>query len=220
MSHVNDNNDDVVFLEPSCGDGRLISKLLQSISEFKKPSSEKNKYNRFPYRVIGYDVDPIVIEKSRKNLHGTDVILRCKDFLSLRKRQFLSETSHVDHSTNITNNKLPQKKIRLDKPGTRFPDFCEKAKLIVFGGPPYTPKSLPERFILHSIQELHAEIVVFILPERCRNDAVKIQKILNSSELPCDKHWCYVTKDLTNSSFSFQHAIVTQPSILQYWHKN
>jgi hypothetical protein len=90
---------------------------------------------------------------------------------------------------------------------------------VVFGGPPYTPKDLPEKFILHSIRELHAAVVVFLLPERCRKDAVRVQEILNDSNVENKRRWQYMNKELANITFDFKGSHVFQPSILQFWYQ-
>ena len=199
------NNEHVVFLEPSCGDGRLITELIRKTSESCTPQC-----------IIGYDIDPLAIKKSQSNLQGSSgVVLRCRDFLSLDRKQLLSELSHFDANSN-KNVTIPRKRIRCDESKRGIAEICEQKNIIVIGGPPYSPKSLPEQFILHSIKELKAEVVVFILPQRCQRDADKIEKFLNAH---VDQQWSYVNKELRNSLFYFQDTIITQPSILQYWYK-
>jgi len=172
ISQIHQSN---IFLEPSCGDGRILDKLLQSNEMVQKA-------------IVGIDIDPISIQKAKQKLGQSDVILKCADFLSLDKDRIFSDLS-----------------------------FGEETRLVVIGGPPYTPKSLPEQFILHSIVELNADIVVFILPSRSAKDADKIQKTLNN--VHSNTKWCYDNTDLDNISFSFKETTVSQPSILQSWYK-
>lgn len=147
-------------------------------------------------KVIGYDIDPSAIERSIQNLDGfampTNVqhkpVFRCNNFLLLSRQD-------LDKDLNLT---------------------AESCLTVAFGGPPYTPKELPEKFILHSIHELRAEIVVFILPSRCVKDAVRIQEMLNC---PSDgRRWQFVNKDLANINFDFKGSNIMQPSILQFWY--
>lgn len=171
-------SDRVLFVEPSCGDGRIIEELLQS--------SENEESNM----IYGVDIDPISLEKADQKFDRSKVILKCADFLSLRRDDLLTETSCTEDMT-----------------------------LVALGGPPYTPKCLPERFILHCAQELKAQIVVFILPDRCAKDADNIQKKLNSQHGHDESHWCYTNDALDNILFNFKDTTVLQPSILQSWYK-
>ncbi|KAL9188693.1 hypothetical protein ACHAXT_007071 [Thalassiosira profunda] len=54
---------DVAFLEPSCGDGRIIEELLQSNEDLQSA------------RVLGVDVDAAAIEKAKQRLSGSDKTL-------------------------------------------------------------------------------------------------------------------------------------------------
>ena len=143
------------------------------------------------------------MKKSRQNLETIVISMDLIDLLSFRCRNFLS-LSKQDLSKDLANNqRLPAELNRL---------------VVVFGGPPYTPKDLPERFILHSIHELRADIVVFLLPKRCEKDAGSIQEKLNcyASE---KGRWCFVNKELADSTFDFEGNYVSQPSTLQYWYQ-
>lgn len=189
----------LVFIEPSCGDGRIISKLLDASKQIEADS----------INILGYDIDPIAVESAKTKLSGGSVLaLECKNFLSLSLQDLLSAVSR-SHSTTEKNSSRKR---------SRTGD--NNRKVIVLGGPPYTPKKLPEQFILHSIQQLKADIVVFILPGRCKNDADSIQQILNRTRSDGTVTWFYSHMELANISFSFKESIVQQPSVLQCWYHN
>ena len=190
------NDDSYVFIEPSCGDGRIIRKLLTATKQMKDTS----------INVLGYDIDANAIERAEAKLNGSQVMLECKDFLSLSRQDLLSNIQHF-HSDELT---LSRKRRRPDN---------EHGKIIVIGGPPYTPKELPRQFILHSITNLKAHIVVFILPQRCEKEAVQIQRILNDRRTDGKLTWSYSNVELANIEFSFEKTTVQQPSILQCWFK-
>lgn len=193
-------NDSLVFVEPSCGDGRIISELLNATKQIKADSIQ----------IFGYDIDPTAIERAKTSLSGSEVALECKDFLSLSQEDLLSAIART--SSNHTEvEALSRKRRRADD---------DNKKLIVVGGPPYTPKPLPQQFILHSIQELKAEIVVFILPERCKRDAIHLQQVLNSSTFESKSKWIYSNTELENIDFSFEQSTIQQPSVLQCWYKS
>ena len=191
------NDDSYVFIEPSCGDGRIISKLLTATKQMKDTS----------INVLGYDIDANAIERAKTKLNGSQVMLECKDFLSLSRQDLLSNIQNF-HSSNDESTSSRKR---------RRPDNGHE-KIIVIGGPPYTPKELPKQFILHSIN-LKADIVVFILPKRCEKEAVQIQQILNDRRTDEKLTWSYSNVELANIEFSFEKTTVQQPSILQCWFK-
>lgn len=187
----------LVVVEPSCGDGRIISELLNTKKQLKAEN----------VKILGYDIDPTAIERAKANLSGDDVALECKDFLSLSLRDLCN-------CTNTTEEETSSRKRR------RRASSDDNRKIVVVGGPPYTPKPLPQQFILHSIQQLQAELVVFILPERCRKYADHLQQKLNTNATKQSKRkWCYSNSELKNIDFSFEGSTIQQPSVLQCWYK-
>jgi hypothetical protein len=187
IQKLNLGNERIIFVEPSCGDGRLILELMGQHS----PLLDNE-------RIIGYDIDPSAIERSIQNFSAASTsspesskpVFKCCDFLTVTRTRLFLDLG-VPKEINYTT--------------------------VVFGGPPYTPKDLPEKFILHSIRELHAAVVVFLLPKRCRKDAVRIQEVLDSN---VDKRrWQYMNKDLANITFDFKGRHVFQPSVLQFWYQ-
>jgi len=77
---------------------------------------------------------------------------------------------------------------------------AQQPLVVVVGGPPYNG-DLPLQFVNHSLDNLGAALVVFIMPFRCRHDARAIQ-----------------TLELPNCFFEFaSQERITQPSVLQIW---
>ena len=185
MNKLDPINKRFVFVEPSCGDGRIILELLNSRSHLLNDAI-----------ITGYDIDSSAIERSIENIDGFKMpsnlnikpVFKCGDFLAV-SRQDLALPTGKDYIT------------------------------VALGGPPYTPKDLPEKFILHSIQKLHASIVVFILPTRCQKDASRIQSMLNSNPVS-GIWWQFENKELVNITFDFEGSRVMQPSILQCWYRD
>ena len=181
------DNKQLFFIEPSCGDGKILLELLKSQSPVLNNA-----------RIVGYDIDSSAIDRSIQNFSGLELsanvkytpTVRCSNFLTVSRQNLLQDLNASDESNCVG---------------------------VVLGGPPYTPKDLPGQFILHSIQKLHAEIVVFILPARCEKDAVRIQEILNR-DAEDGKRWQFVNEELANINFDFEGSSVIQPSILQYWY--
>jgi hypothetical protein len=80
----------IVFLEPSCGDGRILRELLQTTKDFVGSNAA----------YVGIEIDPNAIEKSKQKLNGSKVTLKCADYLSLLNREQLSPEC-TDSSTLI-----------------------------------------------------------------------------------------------------------------------
>lgn len=185
MNSLELSSEEIVFIEPSCGDGRIILGLLSNASFTTRNAS-----------IAGYDIDQSAIERSQQNLKSVksdkSVVLRCSDFLTLTQQDMLHDLNLTKETSDVVT--------------------------VVLGGPPYTPKDLPEKFILHCIKVLHAEMIFFLLPKRCGKDGARVQEILNSSDEYVER-WQFVNKELVNSTFDFEGRSVTQPSIMQYWYK-
>ena len=174
-----------MFVEPSCGDGRIILELLKTRSHLLDDAM-----------IVGCDIDSSAIQRSIENIDrftmpsnfNAKPTFRCCNYLDASCQDLMIPKDN-DHVT------------------------------VVLGGPPYTPKDLPEKFILHSIHELQASIVVFILPARCQKDAPRIQGILNR-HISIGGGWQFANRDLANITFDFEGSRIMQPSILQYWYKD
>jgi hypothetical protein len=107
--------------------------------------------------------------------------------------------------------------------------------LVILGGPPYSSglgcgsridRELPIHFIFHSIQDLGAEFVTFLLPIRCNKHVQQIKNRLNhriiSDELGdstgIHSSWiCQAFNLDADSLFYFQGTQVIQPSVIQCW---
>eukprot|EP00979_Chaetoceros_neogracilis_P009708 scaffold2192_cov268-Chaetoceros_neogracile.AAC.110 len=136
-----------VFVEPSCGDGRIVLELLHLLSTTE---------NLTPFLILAYDIDENVIIQCRHNLAkakvpsqllGMEII--CCNFLEVSRDGLASQ---------------------ILSPKTK--DF--HLRLIFLGNPPYTSgagsgkdinRHLPFEFITRCI-ELGADFVSFVVPER------------------------------------------------------
>lgn len=233
-------SDETVYIEPSCGDGRLLRALAQ----------EHNVL-----RLHGCDIDHNIIEQS----------------MDLNESIRDKCTFHVGNYLDTT-------------PQTFF--VKKPSKLIIFGGPPYTcgggtgqlvqagdssfdtGRDLPLQFIVHSAIDLHADVIIFLLPTRCQNTGFiercktiiqssivvdisdsegdksqpKSKKVkLNSKEDLVSHETKQITdhneimiKDISrnvndewivshiippNSDFDFCNRVIRQPGIIQIWEK-
>jgi hypothetical protein len=164
-----------IFLEPSCGDGRLVHLLAETVT------NKINEMNpqQFNTRIIGCDIDESVASLAvvANNIHNFVRIIN-KDYFSFLQSDLLhTDQMHFSTSSNDTY------KIRIKLEST-----CDIPPVIVFGGPPYTlgggtgclsecgsvdrdGRDLPLRFIVHSVCVLHANYLLFLLPQRYANIA-------------------------------------------------
>ena len=89
LSNMKNPSSNIVFLEPSCGDGRILRELLQTTKDFGSNAA-----------YVGIEIDPNAIEKAKQKLNGSKVTLKCADYLSLQNREQLSPEC-TDSSTLI-----------------------------------------------------------------------------------------------------------------------
>ena len=153
--------------------------------------------------LVGYDIDKHVIRQCREKLSNLDdnnipVYLQCCNFLELSKDEFVS---HIQQESDISD--------------------LKKTKIIFIGGPPYSSgvgngetidRDLPSQFVMHSIHNIGADFVSFILPIRCNNMVDDLQEQINSRCKNC--LWSCTINNLTSSEFLFINQVVTQPSVI------
>lgn len=155
----------VVVVEPSCGHGHVIKRLLE------RPI-------RKIQRILGWDLDEASIAHCRRSISGVE--WATGDFLQSKRHD------HVD----------------------------QDATVVIMGGPPYSAgaghgshmrRDLPIQFVQHALGEWKAAVVVFLLPERCRDIDYRLPSDIQTE-----------TVELVDSFFYFCGGRrVHQPSILQ-----
>lgn len=186
-----------VFVEPSCGDGRILLELLNLLSATD---------NSTPFFILAFDIDENVVIQCRDNLSKVKTpcqlinmkIVRC-DFLELTSDALASYI---------------QPPITIDT----------SHHLVFLGNPPYTSgtgtgkdikRNLPSEFIIHCA-ELRAEFLSFVVPER----SAKTVDDTKQSLVEKTQHiWNCHSHNLDKSVFYFQGQQITQPSIIQCWSK-
>lgn len=188
------------FVEPSVGDGRILSKLISSSEQFitatannqtlqrqDRPLDDNYELGPRLLRCVGYDIDPSAVEMAHKTLSRTTTTspqekmnstILCQDFLTVTYQDIMN----------------------LSPCSTTYDDFpSHERHVIVVGGPPYTLEGrndenetcssdwnqirpgrvdLAKRFLLHSLLSLRASVVIFILPKRCKWQASEIHREL------------------------------------------
>mmetsp|Transcript_3898 Transcript_3898/g.8891 ORF Transcript_3898/g.8891 Transcript_3898/m.8891 type:complete len:437 (-) Transcript_3898:69-1379(-) len=178
-----------VYLEPSCGDGRIVLELLR----------------RGAAHVLGVDIDAAVGGRARSECQAQypdrDVRICVRDFLTTSRAQLGLDRQNLPAAAPAPQSALSE--------GLRTP-VCGRPRVVVVGGPPFTivPEALavaassadrslgsealddaevpcfpgidspfdyaahsrsdfPLLFLRHCALELCADKIVFILPERC-----------------------------------------------------
>lgn len=189
------------FVEPSVGDGRILSKLISSSDQFITATTNNQTLQRQDrrrdgnyeqgqrlLRCIGYDIDPSAVQMAYKTLSRSRTTspqeqlkstILCQDFLTVSYQEIMNLSP-----CSTTNDDFPS----------------TERHVIVVGGPPYTATGrndedetctsdwnpirsgrvdLTKRFVLHSLLSLRASVVVFILPQRCKWQASDIHRELS-----------------------------------------
>ena len=201
----------IVFIEPSCGDGRIFFSLMEHLRLNPVDAACVGC-------VLGFDIDDRAVEACRTRIRQyrdtaglPPVRVQQADFLKLTKGgvQQLVADACKGHD------------LALD--GTA---------VICFGGPPYSlgplmredgagnnesssqrGLDLPEQFLRRCMIELECCGISFLLPKRSGEDAEALSK-----HLP--RGWNYRNTSLAESSFDFRGKMVIQPSVLQTWEKD
>lgn len=208
---ANNDKPTIIFVEPSCGDGRIVECLM-----------ERLRSNPIAMAcvgcVLGFDIDDRAVEACQRRIHSyvygdtaglPPVLAKRADFLKLTRIEL---EKYVAEACKGQSNGIA---------------------VICFGGPPYSlgpltrdhgeagagnaeslqrGLDLPEKFLRRCIIELQGCGISFLLPERSSGDAEVLCK-----ELP--DVWKIHNTELADSSFYFRGKVVTQPSILQCWSK-
>mmetsp|Transcript_6574 Transcript_6574/g.12386 ORF Transcript_6574/g.12386 Transcript_6574/m.12386 type:complete len:403 (+) Transcript_6574:142-1350(+) len=187
------NSDDIiVFVEPSCGDGRIIMQLsenLQSISAID-------------FVILACDLDNQLLNRCQENVsklehfnEGKIVLLHC-DYLKTEPSCIFS---HVH-----ANGKQISGLIVVGNPP--YSSGVGHGHLI--------ERDLPNRFITHSVG-LGAVFITFLLPQRYKRDIESIQHLIAQKT---NKSWTCKCQELEDSRFNFGDEFFHQPSIIQCWY--
>jgi len=156
---------DCLFIEPSCGDGRIIQSLIAK--------GCKN--------IIGYEIDGDIV-KSIENLEVKSKI-SVQDFTGIGKMLL----AHAYKNIILIGN----------------PPFADQRKY----------RHYPLEFILQGINHYNVTFVAFILPVRCRFSSFT-DELLDQIHTRSSSTWQIINIFDVDSSFEFNHRVITQPSIL------
>jgi hypothetical protein len=189
-----------LYLEPSCGDGRLLQALFEqekmmrgmvNEDELEEKEEKKNdEKGRKEMTLWGCDIDPKNIMSSGSGVgDGQKYHLHLGNYLETTPESFGFFST------------LP-------------------SRVIIFGGPPYTcgggtglltqsgdsthdtGRDLPFQFIVHSAVTLSAHAIIFLLPTRCQHtDFIQRCQVMIQGES---------TRD--SAKEEMVSALVTQPS--------
>lgn len=196
----------VVFIEPSCGDGRVLECLMERL--FSSPSDMANVCC-----VLGFDIDDRAVHACQSRVHQSNCDNAGTLPISIQQKDFL-ELTRSELQTHIAETSQGQE---------------DNTACVFLGGPPYTlgplvdgfernkesskrGLDLPMRFLRQCMNELEGCGISFLLPERCEKDAETLYR-----ELP--RGWKFINTKITESSFDFRGKMISQPSILQQWMK-
>ena len=185
----------IVFIEPSCGDGRILDQLVCNLAS-PTHAGQQN------HLVLAYDIDDKLIlqcKRKYKSNSKISVSVQCSNFLELTKEDVRSSIAQIRGTS-------------------------DGISLVFIGNPPYSSgtgsgseicRHLPWQFIIHSIVNIGANCVSYILPQRCNKD---IERMIIVLEKETNSKWLCDSHELEESMFSFEGDFVKQPSILQCWY--
>jgi len=189
------------IVEPSFGDGRLLEAVLGCVTAMSTAGAT--------VRVVGVEIDPVV-SAAAENLLG---LARS------------SLPSHVELGLHIGDFLLTTR----EQLSGSYDGF-----MVVVGSPPYTAgggtgslssagsaevdtgRNLPLNFLVHSATALRANVVIFLMPQRCSREAFVSRALL---EMRQSSGVEYVLKGQqeASSEFEFVGRKVSQPAVIQVY---
>lgn len=234
-----------LFIEPSCGDGRLLRKLIQSLSPVPMSPEEPQERKEMgsSCSVVGCDIDPNIVKRCLQ-VSGKETEADCSPN-GLQGKIHIGNFLETSLETFIT---MMSSSLQTPPP----------PQVIVFGGPPYTfgggtgelsqsgdalvdtGRDLPLQFIVHSAVALKAHAIIFLLPVRCQNEQFiqRCKSLIedqqhnqqrsreveseNESSPPSGKQsveWVVSSISPPNNEFDFCSRIIRQPVIIQIWER-
>jgi len=182
----------IIFVEPSCGDGRIIQQLSNSLQDISASD----------FFIFACDLDEAAVTKCRDNvstlkpfLEGRIVVIN-GDYLQISKLHLLSHLHTEDLITGL---------IVVGNPP--YSSGLGRGKAI--------DRDLPKRFIVHSI-DIGAVFVSFVVPKRCQKEKESIRQLISQKS---NESWdCYLI-ELDDTQFEFESYAFRQPSLIQCWHR-
>jgi predicted RNA methylase len=195
-----DQSDQLIIVEPSCGDGRIIRAIISN------PSLR-------PVRIVGVDIDPTMEElamdgtgSSRTSESSMNFI--CTDFLQTRSENIRADFCDEDVRVVVIGNPPFANSAMQEE------DSDDEAVEEQEGD--YT-----QQFLLHSAVTLDADLIVFLLPRRCSRSAFidGVLEQMKSSSSASSNMWILAECMQADSSFELCGRIIYQPVVIMVWKK-
>ena len=208
--------EDILFIEPSCGDGRIVDALIGAGAR----------------KLFVCDIDSELVSRVRNllltnnKLSSENVIVTTQDFLTT------SPASLVNSSSNNSSNSCGRTsyKIAVGNPPYSIRNILNdstvpSSTIDGIDGDDEDGDDGALLFIVHCACVLRVDRIVFVLPERC-DKSTFINKVLHhlnvstpgeSDEMEKRKIWYLKQSIPADSSFDLLGRIVKQPSVVQVW---
>lgn len=196
------SGENTVYIEPSCGDGRLVLALAEQGSV---------------RHVVGCELDAVISDKATAAVASSAVAHKCRilsgNFLSTRSSDFVSGL-------------MEEQKDSIERDIVVFggPPYTlggGDGSLVASGDAAAdTGRDLPLQFISHAARELKPRKMVLLLPPRCGETSYierTKETIINRGVVGDGISWDVVTVPAPNNEFDFCGRIIRQPSIIQLW---
>jgi len=201
---------EILLVEPSFGDGRLLRKML----DFATSNLHSANLGITTLRLLGIEIDPVVsaaaISRAASSLtslpQGVELQLLIHDFLQTTSEQLAIPT-------------LPT------------------SRVIVVGSPPYTigggtgdlntegsaaadtGRDLPLNFLVHSAAILHAHSIIFLMPQRCSKPKF-LDRALQDMQTESGSEWVLSLEQPADSVFDFVGRQISQPVVIQVYDRH
>lgn len=198
-----DQKNQILIVEPSCGDGRIMKAIASTSSSF--PS----------VRLVGVDIDPIMedsVMAAAQTIPSSDLTKDSIRFLSMDFLQTNSDSFKLD-----TRNDEKEILVVIGNP-----PFSDCAMRMDSTGEEQR-EDYPLQFLLHSAVTLDADLILFLLPRRCsRSEFIEnaLEQMNSSLSLSSSGvKWILAECVSADSAFELCGRIIQQPVVIMVWKK-
>lgn len=195
--------DRIIFIEPSCGDGRIMRNLIQQGAK----------------HVVGCDIDPEMGDKTRLMLNSLETVVDAtvyvQDFLTTTEailerdnRNDLIKVAIASPPYSIISDNSADVMIECSEPKTSDFDYSQSNR-----------EDYPLLFLLHCALVLKVCRVALLLPDRCGSSSFIsfAAQLLNDSPHKAEGTWRLLRSIPADSSFELIGRVIKQPAVIQVW---
>ena len=193
-TNTNTEELNTLFIEPSCGDGRVMKHFIAN-----------------GFTIIGCDIDKTIINKVRFDNNDENNLIITSDFRLTTREDYVTRFHQQ-------RNMQPQKIVVVG-----CPPYTQTIKTSSIPVPVDQNIDLLEVFFLHCAHTLMADKIIFVVSDRCgsSNYINNLSNLLNrqptNPTLYNQKSWTLVQMTDADNTFEISGRNISQPSIIQVW---